>query len=147
MTQDRHRKAWSSRGSAADDLAEGYGQGLVPLIVPLTLRKHHLNRYPVPEWVHQQAYLNPDPKELMLRSYMQAAVHSGPPLTSHRFGGRGLDHALDPTSLVWAHLLKSHANHSPLSRDADAGLELRTTVKCLDCSAHSLPGQDLRVRF
>jgi hypothetical protein len=52
MTQDRHRKAWSSRGSAADDLAEGYGQGLVPLIVPLTLRKHHLNRYPVPEWVH-----------------------------------------------------------------------------------------------
>jgi hypothetical protein len=22
--------------------------------MPLTLLKHHLNRYPVPEWVHQQ---------------------------------------------------------------------------------------------
>jgi uncharacterized protein YbgA (DUF1722 family) len=30
-------------------LIEDYRQGLVPLIVPLTLLKHHLNRYPVPE--------------------------------------------------------------------------------------------------
>jgi uncharacterized protein YbgA (DUF1722 family) len=35
-------------------LIEDYRQGLLPLIVPLTLLKHHLNRYPVPEWVHQQ---------------------------------------------------------------------------------------------
>ena len=27
-------------------LIEDYRQGLVPLIVPLTLLKHHLNRYP-----------------------------------------------------------------------------------------------------
>ena len=33
-------------------LIEDYRQGLVPLIVPLTLLKHHLSRYPVPEWVH-----------------------------------------------------------------------------------------------
>ena len=32
-------------------LIEDYRQGLVPLIVPLTLLKHHLNRYPVPDWV------------------------------------------------------------------------------------------------
>jgi hypothetical protein len=32
-------------------LIEDYRQGLVPLIVPLTLLKHHLNRYPVPKWV------------------------------------------------------------------------------------------------
>jgi hypothetical protein len=32
-------------------LIEDYRQGLVPLIVPLKLLKHHLNRYPVPEWV------------------------------------------------------------------------------------------------
>jgi uncharacterized protein YbgA (DUF1722 family) len=38
---------------------EDYHQGLVPLIVPLTLLKHHLNRHPVPEWVHRQVYLNP----------------------------------------------------------------------------------------
>ena len=46
-------------------LAEDYRQGLVPPIVPLTLLKHHLGRYPVPEWVHQQVYLNPYPLELM----------------------------------------------------------------------------------
>jgi uncharacterized protein YbgA (DUF1722 family)/uncharacterized protein YbbK (DUF523 family) len=51
-------------------LIEDYRQGLLPLIVPLTLLKHHLNRYPVPEWVHQQAYLHPYPKELMLRNHV-----------------------------------------------------------------------------
>jgi uncharacterized protein YbgA (DUF1722 family)/uncharacterized protein YbbK (DUF523 family) len=51
-------------------LIEDYREGLVPLIVPLTLLKHHLNRYPVPEWVHQQVYLNPYPKELMLRNHV-----------------------------------------------------------------------------
>ena len=49
-------------------LIEDYRQGLLPLIVPLTLLKHHLSRYPVPEWVHQQVYLHPYPKELMLRN-------------------------------------------------------------------------------
>jgi hypothetical protein len=32
--------------------------------------KHHLNRYPVPEWIHQQIYLNPYPKEFMLRNHV-----------------------------------------------------------------------------
>jgi uncharacterized protein YbgA (DUF1722 family) len=49
-------------------LIEDYRQGLLPLIVPLTLLKHHLNRYPVPDRVYQQVYLNPYPKELMLRN-------------------------------------------------------------------------------
>jgi uncharacterized protein YbgA (DUF1722 family) len=51
-------------------LIEDYRRGLVPLIVPLTLLKHHLNRYPVPAWVHQQVYLHPYPKELMLRNHV-----------------------------------------------------------------------------
>jgi uncharacterized protein YbgA (DUF1722 family)/uncharacterized protein YbbK (DUF523 family) len=51
-------------------LVEDYRQGLLPLIVPLTLLKHHLNRHPVPDWVHQQVYLNPYPKELMLRNHV-----------------------------------------------------------------------------
>jgi uncharacterized protein YbgA (DUF1722 family)/uncharacterized protein YbbK (DUF523 family) len=51
-------------------IIEDYRQGLVPLIVPLTLLKHHLNRYPVPDWVHQQVYLHPYPKELMLRNHV-----------------------------------------------------------------------------
>ena len=40
--------------------------------------KHHLSRYPVPgwvpvpsaAWVHQQVYLHPYPKELMLRNHV-----------------------------------------------------------------------------
>jgi uncharacterized protein YbgA (DUF1722 family) len=61
--------------SAADKaellgLIQDYHQGLVPLIVPLTLLKHHLGRHRVPEWAHQQVYLNPYPKELMLRNHV-----------------------------------------------------------------------------
>jgi len=51
-------------------LIEDYRQRLLPLIVPLTLLKHHLNRCQVPEWVHQQVYLHPYPKELMLRNHV-----------------------------------------------------------------------------
>jgi uncharacterized protein YbgA (DUF1722 family) len=50
-------------------LIEDYRQGLLPPIVPSTLLKHHLNRYPVPAWVHEQVYLHPYPKELMLRHH------------------------------------------------------------------------------
>jgi uncharacterized protein YbgA (DUF1722 family) len=51
-------------------LIEDYRQGLLPLIVPLMLLKHHLNWHPVPDWVHQQVCLHPYPKELMLRNYV-----------------------------------------------------------------------------
>lgn len=47
-----------------------YRLGLAPLIVPLTLIKHYVRRHPVPGWVHQQVYLNPYPKELMLRNHV-----------------------------------------------------------------------------
>ncbi len=49
---------------------EDYQHELVPLIVPLTLLRHHLNRNPVADWVHQQVYLRPYPKELMLRNHV-----------------------------------------------------------------------------
>jgi uncharacterized protein YbgA (DUF1722 family) len=52
------------------DLIEDYRHQLVPLIVPLTLLKHHLRRHEVPEWVNQQVYLTPYPKELMLRNHV-----------------------------------------------------------------------------
>jgi hypothetical protein len=65
-------------------LIEDYCQGLLPLIVPLTLLKHHLTRYPVPQWVPvpsaarvpQQVYLYPYPKELMLRNHVKACDRS-----------------------------------------------------------------------
>ena len=49
---------------------EEYRQGMVPLVVPLTLLKHHLRRHSVPGWVWQQVYLSPYPKELMLRNHV-----------------------------------------------------------------------------
>jgi uncharacterized protein YbgA (DUF1722 family)/uncharacterized protein YbbK (DUF523 family) len=46
-----------------------YHQDLVPLVVPLTLLRHHLVRVGVP-YVLDQVYLNPHPKELMLRNHV-----------------------------------------------------------------------------
>jgi uncharacterized protein YbgA (DUF1722 family)/uncharacterized protein YbbK (DUF523 family) len=46
-----------------------YARGLVPLVVPLTLIKHHLRRHAVP-YLEDQVYLSPHPKELMLRNHV-----------------------------------------------------------------------------
>ena len=46
---------------------EQYRRGLLPLIVPVTLIRHHFRRYPDP-YVMRQYYLSPHPKELMLRN-------------------------------------------------------------------------------
>ena len=48
---------------------EDYRQQLVPLIVPLTLLKHYLEKYEV-AYIRDQVYLNPHPKELMLRNHV-----------------------------------------------------------------------------
>jgi uncharacterized protein YbgA (DUF1722 family)/uncharacterized protein YbbK (DUF523 family) len=50
-------------------LIENYREGLIPLIVPITLLKHHFRKFPA-EWVEQQVYLNPYPAELMLRNHV-----------------------------------------------------------------------------
>jgi uncharacterized protein YbgA (DUF1722 family)/uncharacterized protein YbbK (DUF523 family) len=46
-----------------------YREGLVPLVVPLTLLKHHFKRHATP-WVSEQVYLQPYPAELMLRNHV-----------------------------------------------------------------------------
>jgi len=48
---------------------EDYRQGLVPLVVPLTLLKHHVRRHTV-EYLAGQVYLDPHPRELMLRNHV-----------------------------------------------------------------------------
>jgi uncharacterized protein YbgA (DUF1722 family) len=53
-------------------LIEDYRHELLTLIVPLTVLKHHLDCFPVPDWVHQQVYLSPYPKELMLQNHVQS---------------------------------------------------------------------------
>jgi hypothetical protein len=73
-------------------LIEDYRQGTVPLIAPMTLLKHHLRRHPVPPWVWQQAYLSPQPKELMLRvpcvDSMTFLVCRGERVSKFGIGGR-----------------------------------------------------------
>lgn len=46
-----------------------YRQGLVPLIVPVTLLKHFVRKYDEP-YLQGQHYLNPHPLELMLRNHV-----------------------------------------------------------------------------
>lgn len=46
-----------------------YQQGYVPLIVPITLLKHHFRRHPQP-YIERQYYLTPHPGELMLRNQL-----------------------------------------------------------------------------
>jgi uncharacterized protein YbgA (DUF1722 family)/uncharacterized protein YbbK (DUF523 family) len=48
---------------------EEYRNGLVPLVVPITLLLHHLRRNPV-AWAMDQTYLHPYPSELMLRNHV-----------------------------------------------------------------------------
>lgn len=58
---DRDEKAELQR------LIEQYRSGIVPLVVPITLLKHHLNGHP-DRYIAQQAYLQPHPEELSLRN-------------------------------------------------------------------------------
>lgn len=47
---------------------DDYYRGLTPLIVPLTLVKHYVQVFDV-AYIRDQVYLNPHPKELMLRNH------------------------------------------------------------------------------
>ena len=48
---------------------EDYRLGLVPLIVPITLIRHHVRQHAV-AYLAGQTYLEPHPKELMLRNHV-----------------------------------------------------------------------------
>ena len=48
---------------------EDYRKELLPLIVPVTLIRHQVKKYKV-EYLLDQIYLNPHPKELMLRNHV-----------------------------------------------------------------------------
>jgi uncharacterized protein YbgA (DUF1722 family)/uncharacterized protein YbbK (DUF523 family) len=71
----QHVAGYFKRELPADDRAElaqvidEYRRGLVPLIVPITLVRHHVRRLGV-AYLAQQVYLSPHPKELMLRNHV-----------------------------------------------------------------------------
>jgi uncharacterized protein YbgA (DUF1722 family)/uncharacterized protein YbbK (DUF523 family) len=51
------------------DVIGQYHQGLVPLIVPVTLFRHYIRKYRI-AYLQRQYFLNPHPLELMLRNHV-----------------------------------------------------------------------------
>jgi uncharacterized protein YbgA (DUF1722 family) len=51
------------------DLIEDYHRELIPLIVPMTLIRHYVQIFDI-DYIRDQVYLNPHPKELMLRNHV-----------------------------------------------------------------------------
>ncbi len=66
-----HFRERLDRGARAEmlGLIEDYRTGLVPLVVPLTLIRHYAERLGI-EYLAGQVYLEPHPKELMLRNHV-----------------------------------------------------------------------------
>ena len=56
------------RAELAETIAD-YHHGLVPLIVPITLIRHYVKKYRM-AYIQDQVYLQPHPKELMLRNHV-----------------------------------------------------------------------------
>jgi uncharacterized protein YbgA (DUF1722 family) len=71
----QHMIGFFSQQLSADDRAElveqlaDYRRQWVPLIVPLTLVRHYVKKYRV-AYLAEQVYLEPSPKELMLRNHV-----------------------------------------------------------------------------
>jgi uncharacterized protein YbgA (DUF1722 family)/uncharacterized protein YbbK (DUF523 family) len=69
----QHLSGYLKRALSGEDkqeiqqLISQYRLGFVPLVVPLTLLKHHLRRHP-DRYLAQQAYLQPHPENLSLRN-------------------------------------------------------------------------------
>jgi uncharacterized protein YbgA (DUF1722 family)/uncharacterized protein YbbK (DUF523 family) len=51
------------------EVVDEYRQGLIPLIVPVTLMNHYVRKYDE-AYLKEQAYLNPHPLELQLRNHV-----------------------------------------------------------------------------
>ncbi|WP_413043585.1 YbgA family protein [Pseudomonas sp. YJ42] len=69
----QHLSGYLKRDIGSEDKQElqhlitQYREGVVPLVVPLTLLKHHFRRHP-DRYVANQAYLQPHPENLSLRN-------------------------------------------------------------------------------
>lgn len=66
-----HLKTHLDAGARAELLTavDDFRKGLLPLVVPVTLIRHHVRRCGV-EYLAGQVYLDPHPKELMLRNHV-----------------------------------------------------------------------------
>src|SRR5262245_31798532 len=59
----------ASQRAELQNLIHDYRTGLVALLVPLTLLQHHARRFKI-TYLLNQHYLNPHPKQLMLRNHV-----------------------------------------------------------------------------
>lgn len=59
----------ADRDEVARTIAD-YQAGHVPLVVPVTLLRHHLRRIPDAAWAFEQVYVSPYPRELMIRNHV-----------------------------------------------------------------------------
>ncbi len=70
----QHMAGYFKKRLTADEKAElqevigQYHEGLLPLVVPITLLRHHVRRFDEP-YLQGQFYLHPHPLELMLRNH------------------------------------------------------------------------------
>lgn len=70
-----HLAGYFSKQLSAEERAElaemiaDYHHGLVPLIVPITLIRHYVKKHRI-AYIQDQVYLQPHPKELMLRNHV-----------------------------------------------------------------------------
>lgn len=64
-------KKWLTASEKAEllEVIEQYRTQLVPLIVPITLLRHYINKYEQ-TYLKNQVYLSPHPSELMLRNHV-----------------------------------------------------------------------------
>jgi uncharacterized protein YbgA (DUF1722 family)/uncharacterized protein YbbK (DUF523 family) len=51
------------------DLIADHGRGMLPLVVPLTMVRHYVRQFAI-AYLQAQTYLEPHPKELMLRNHV-----------------------------------------------------------------------------
>lgn len=71
----QHAMGYLKKELASDDKAEllglfeQYARGEVPLVVPITLLKHHFRKSP-DDYIDEQFYMSPYPGELMLRNHV-----------------------------------------------------------------------------
>lgn len=59
----------SASRSELAELIHDYRNGLVPLVVPVTLIAHHVRRHEI-DYLNGQLFLEPHPRELMLRNHV-----------------------------------------------------------------------------
>jgi uncharacterized protein YbgA (DUF1722 family) len=71
----QHIQGYLKKNLDAEDKAElttvidEYRKGLLPLIVPITLLRHHFRKYP-DDYITQSYYMSPHPGELMLLNHI-----------------------------------------------------------------------------